>query len=423
MASITKLHGPHCSGGTCGCPYRLDYRPLGTRGPRKRLFFPTKKAAEKHVAETSVKVTRGEYLDRSQVPTFATMAKEWVQSKGDRRPSYTETLNSRLNKYLLPRFGTIHLDQVTVAGIEKLRDELREQGRSPVTINGIIRMIGGVYKMAIRRGLCTLNPTDRVERAYAGDRELSADRAGEGEGDQATPETVLAPDEISLMLSQADPGLYRTLLSFLAATGLRSGEALALRWADCQLGSLEPKIYVRRSLSWARVAGEEIRPRFYPPKTKAGHRTISVPVDLATMLKRWKIEAPPSDHDLVFPNIEGHPLRRSIALRRGLWPALRRAGLRKVNMHSLRHSFASALIAKGSPVTEVQSILGHSSPAITLNVYSHWFRSTRTTAMDSVVRNILSGNSENSGQKVDTKSVHPHRVAGSAAVAEPAKSA
>jgi hypothetical protein len=66
---------------------------LGTRGPRKRLFFPTKKAAEKHVAETSVKVTRGEYLDRSQVPTFATMANEWVQSKGDRRPSYTETLN------------------------------------------------------------------------------------------------------------------------------------------------------------------------------------------------------------------------------------------------------------------------------------------------------------------------------------------
>ena len=292
---------------------------------------------------------------------------------------------------------------VTVADIEKLRDRLREQGRSPVTINGIIRMIGGVYKMAIRRGLCTVNPTDRVERAYAGDRELTANATGEGEADQATPETVLAPDEISLMLTHADPGLYRMLLTFLATTGLRSGEAMALRWADCQLGSREPKIYVRRSLSWARVQGEDIRPRFYPPKTKAGHRTVNIPTELAATLKRWKIEAPPSDQDLVFPNLEGKPLRRSIALRRGLWPALRRAGLRKVNMHSLRHSFASALIAKGSPVTEVQSILGHSSPAITLNVYSHWFRSTRTTAMESVVRDILSGNSENSGQKVDTE--------------------
>ncbi len=422
MSSIKRFHEQGCVGGTCGCPYRLDYRPLGTRGPRKRLFFPTKKAAEKHLSETAVKVTRGEYLDRSQVPTFATMAEEWIKSKRDRRPSYTEGLHSRLKKYLLPHFGSLHLDQVTVTHIEKLRDTLREQGRSPVTINGIIRMIGGVYKMAIRRSLCTVNPTDRVERAYTGDRELTARGAGEGEGDQATPETVLAPDEISLMLTHAEPGLYRMLLTFLATTGLRSGEAMALRWADCQLGSHEPKIYVRRSLSWARVQGEDIRPRFYPPKTKAGHRTVSIPTELAAMLKRWKIEAPPSDDDLVFPNLEGRPLRRSVALRRGLWPALRRAGLRKVNMHSLRHSFASALIAKGSPVTEVQSILGHSSPAITLNVYSHWFRCTRTTAMDSVVRDILSGNSQNSGQKVGTEAP-PMRRRKSAHVAPTVESA
>ena len=80
MAAIKRHHQKDCPGGTCGCPYRLDYRPLGTRGPRKRLFFPTKKAAEKYVAETSVKVTRGEYLDRSQVPTFAAIAEEWIKS-------------------------------------------------------------------------------------------------------------------------------------------------------------------------------------------------------------------------------------------------------------------------------------------------------------------------------------------------------
>jgi len=192
------------------------------------------------------------------------------------------------------------------------------------------------------------------------------------------------------MLAHAETGLYRTLLTFLASTGLRSGEALALRWGDCELDGHDPKIYVRRSLSWAPVQGEDIRPRFYPPKTKAGLRMVNIPTELATIVKRWKIACPTSEHDLVFPNLDGKPLRRSIALRRGLWPALRRAELRAVNIHSLRHSFASALIGKGSPVTEVQSILGHSSPAITLNVHSHWFRATRTTAMDSVVREILS---------------------------------
>jgi len=54
----------------------------------------------------------------------------------------------------------------------------------------------------------------------------------------------------------------------------------------------------------------------------------------------------------------------------GLWPALSRAGLRRVGMHSLRHSFAPALIIAGAPVTGVQSLLGRSSPAVTLKVYS-----------------------------------------------------
>lgn len=70
-------------------------------------------------------------------------------------------------------------------------------------------------------------------------------------------------------------------------------------------------------------------------------------------------------------------------------------------MHSLRHSFASALIVAGSPVTEVQSILGHSSPAITLSVYAHWFRATKTT-MDTVVRSLLLPVSSRRGQKVGT---------------------
>lgn len=96
------------------------------------------------MAETSVKVTRGEYLDRAKIPA---RAEERVQSKTDRKPSYTETLHARLNKSLLPRFGSQQLDQVSVSGIENLRDEMRQLGRSSVTINGVIRMIGGVFKM------------------------------------------------------------------------------------------------------------------------------------------------------------------------------------------------------------------------------------------------------------------------------------
>jgi len=60
-------------------------------------------------------------------------------------------------------------------------------------------------------------------------------------------------------------------------------------------------------------------------------------------------------------------------------------------MHSLRHSFASALIMAGAPVTEVQSLLGHSSPAVTLKVYSHWFKNVEADSVDRLAKNLTTG--------------------------------
>jgi hypothetical protein len=56
-------------------------------GPRQRVEFPTKKAAERHLAETSHKVARGEYIVADKTPTFGKVAESWAQSKADRRPS------------------------------------------------------------------------------------------------------------------------------------------------------------------------------------------------------------------------------------------------------------------------------------------------------------------------------------------------
>src|SRR6202165_2312050 len=137
-------------------------------------------------------------------------------------------------------------------------------------------------------------------------------------------------------------------------TGAREGELLALRWTDLELPKEGQGMIIRRSLSWARLKGEATRPRYFPPKTKAGRRTISIPALLVLDLKRWKLECPHSEEDLVFPTVEGKPVCRDWLLRVAFYPALSRARLRRVTFHSLRHSCASAMIAIFAPITEGQ---------------------------------------------------------------------
>ena len=102
---------------------------------------------------------------------------------------------------------------------------------------------------------------------------------------------------------------------------------------------------------------------------------------------------------------DGHPIHRSTALRWGLLPELSRADLRRVNMHSLRHSFDSALMTVGAPVIEVQSLLGHSSPAVRHKVYSHWFKNVETDSVDRSAKGLVG--SKNLGHSLDISEVAP----------------
>ncbi len=106
-------------------------------------------------------------------------------------------------------------------------------------------------------------------------------------------------------------------------------------------------------------------PRFAP------HREIAQ--GACSRTQGWRLRCPKGALDLIFPNSRGNPEMHGAVLKRGLYPALRRAGLRRVSFHSLRHFFASALIAKGATVPQVQAKLGHSSATTTLEVYMHVF--------------------------------------------------
>jgi integrase len=152
MARIAKFHLSSCKGGDCGCLWALDYRPLGMYGPRRRVRFPTKKAAERFLAETALQAARGEDVEPAKVPTFAEVAEDWLRSKNDRRPSHVLDLRTRLDRHLLPVFGPQKMDRIAVQRIERFRDYLRDREYAPRTINAILRILSAVFRLAIKRG-------------------------------------------------------------------------------------------------------------------------------------------------------------------------------------------------------------------------------------------------------------------------------
>jgi integrase len=392
MARIRRFHLPSCKGKECGCLWVLDYRPLGVFGPRRRVRFKTRKQAERFQTDTQHKASLGEYLEPAKMPTFSEVAEDWYRTKADRRPSHVYDLRTRLDKHVLPIFGRHKMDRITVAAIEKFRNDLRDRKYAYRTINSILRIVGAVFKLANKRGQCAKNPVDNVERAVHTARELKGDDVMDSSTDTVEPDHVLNPQEIRLLLAAAKPGFERVIFEVAYLTGAREGELLALRWTDVELPKEGPgKIAIRRSLSWARLKGEETRPRYFAPKTKAGRRTISIPALLVAELKRWKLQCPNSEESFVFPTVDGKPMCRDWLLRVMFYPALMRARLRRVTFHTLRHSCASAMIAAGAPVTEVQHRLGHANPAITLAVYSHFFKHIESDASDRLAYDVLAG--------------------------------
>ena len=163
----------------------------------------------------------------------------------------------------------------------------------------------------------------------------------------------------------AHAGIYRPLFELLAFTGLRIGEALGLRWGDVDFEA--GVLHVRQQL------GRDRLPRKL--KTPAGRREVILCAPVTELLSALRGTDALGVEELIFRTTTGRGLdHRHVGDAFRL--ALRRAGLQgpgRLSLHSLRHGFASLLIANGLDVVFVSRQLGHANPTVTLSTYAHLF--------------------------------------------------
>jgi integrase len=188
--------------------------------------------------------------------------------------------------------------------------------------------------------------------------------------DSQRENSILEPAEIDQLLKHAT-GAYKVAFLTATMTGMRAGELWGLQWGDVDWNSNQ--IHVRRSL-WGG--------NFQTPKTKTSIRKIDIPSSLSLELKKWKLTCPINEYDLVFPNTDAEPSNHHTVIKGHFNPALRRAGLRHVSFHSLRHSNASIRIQAGQNIKYLSTQLGHSSINITMDTYGHLFNNTDFTKQE-----------------------------------------
>jgi integrase len=238
----------------------------------------------------------------------------------------------------VPHFGDRPLDRIDVRAVERFIAAERRDGKAPKSIRNWLGVLHAIFELAIDKGWARENPVKRAAKPEdTGDPEIRFLTIEEVEA-----VLVVVPDDV---LGSIEGTLYLTA----AMTGLRQGELLGLRWRDVDW--LAGKLRVRR----AYVRGE-----YGTTKSRRGFRAVPladrVAAELEALSRRSVFTA---DDDLVFGHPEtGSPLDRS-KVRKRFKAAVKRAGVRDVRFHDLRHTFGTRMAATGTPMRTLQEWMGH----------------------------------------------------------------
>jgi len=339
---------------------RIRYEDPITGEKLRTTFYGRTKTEARAKLKTAMQRLEAGAPVRDATATAGAFLEQWrgTSLKASSRADSTKSGYAILSKkHLEPApFGAITLDRLRPSDVEKLILALRDKKLSESTVRQIYTILRQALADAKRDGLIARNVAEAVKRPSVTPHEAR----------------FLSPVEVSRLLKAAEPFRYHALLALIAGTGVRKGEALATTWGDLDL-----------TAALYRVPGT---------KTARSRRRIPLSPALVALLKAHRKQQATErlraaniwqETDLVFTTEAGTRVDPRNALR-VLTVAAKAAGLKDVNVHTLRHSAASAWIEGGVSLKTASQLLGHSDIAITGNIYAHVSEDSERQAIDAL---------------------------------------
>ena len=327
----------------------------------------------KQVAEFERACAAGEVLSRSErkakeAAEAAEIAKlKSVRAYADgvympvKEQSLSENTRSSyrmfLDRHILPAIGDYLLAEVTPAMLSKLLLDFQKDGYSHASAVKLYNVLNGVFDMALMDDSISVNPMLKVKRPARSKDETPKDES----------EKAYTVEEVRHILAclENEPLKWRAYIRLLIDTGMRRGEACAIRWEDIdfQAGT----IAIRRNLQYTAAKG------VFETSPKNGKaRVVDVGAETLSLLRRLRQEQAAAvispyaftqdgSSEPMFPQSPTRYFKKFGD----------KYGIADFHPHKLRHTMASIAITNGADVVSVSARLGHSDTAVTLRMYSH----------------------------------------------------
>lgn len=339
--------------------------PDGKRRQRNKTFQGTKRHAQEKLNEILTSLDKGSYLQPNKM-TVSDLLGQWLDNYVviNTRARTAEGYRMICEKHLIPNLGNIGVTQLQPTQVQSYYSKAMADGRtdgkgglSARTVKHHHRVFSEALEYGIRKGLLARNILKQVTAPRPVTQEMN----------------TLSEYQVETLLAAARQTPYYHIIHLALFTGMRRSELLGLRWKDADMALSA----VRVTQALHRLANQETV--FTEPKTARSRRSVALSPAAVSDLREHYVKqkairdalgCPIADDDLVFANPDGSPLSPS-TVSHAFSDLCQKAGIEGIRFHDLRHTHATMMMKRGVFPKVVQERLGHSSFAVTMDVYSH----------------------------------------------------
>lgn len=351
---------------------------------RKYFYGKTRKEVADKVAELMRQINSNTYIEPSKVTLYEWLC-EWLEIYCKPELRITTYVNYELyiEKHIKDTLGGYKLTALTTAIFQQYYNYKSENGRldgagglSPKTLRNLHNMLHKALEQAVNLDMISKNPVTYAVLPKSQKKEMRYFT----ESEQRKLQEVIKGHRLEMPILLA---LY---------TGVRQGELLGLRWDNVHI-NLSGQSYIKIVETVYRIknygGGNEGKTSLIinKPKTRHSVRTIPLLPDIAKKLYDYKMRQAEYLSANGYPYI-GYVFTTTIGtimeprdLQRDFKKILVQNDMRVINVHGLRHTFATRALESGMSPKTLSKILGHSSVGFTLDTYAHVTEELKTEEM------------------------------------------